>query len=167
MTFGTLAGQMIAEQIAGETNPWQDLLSPHRKSLLTGAWHYMKENLDYPYYMLRDRLVRSESTFLEEIVPGEGAVVLVSGRRVAVYRDHEGSLCTLSPTCTHLGCRVHWNTIEKSWDCPCHGSRFSADGKVIAGPAERDLQPMALELGTPASRPAVEPVERWEIPPNV
>ncbi len=167
MTFGTLAGKMIAEEIGGEISPWRDLLSPHRKSLFTGAWHYVKENLDYPYYILKDRLVRSESTSLEEILPGEGAVALVSGRRVAVYRDPDGSLCTLSPTCTHLGCRVHWNAIEKSWDCPCHGSRFSADGKVIAGPAERDLQPVALEPWTTAIRPAEEPGERWEIPPNV
>lgn len=167
LTFGTLAGQMIAEEIAGERSQVRDLLCPHRKSLFAGTWHYVKENLDYPIYMLKDRLVPSESVSLAEIVPGEGAVALVSGQRVAVYRDHDGSLYTLSPTCTHLGCRVHWNAIEKSWDCPCHGSRYSADGKVIAGPAERDLQPVDLESGTSVIRPAEEPGERWEIPPNV
>jgi glycine/D-amino acid oxidase-like deaminating enzyme/nitrite reductase/ring-hydroxylating ferredoxin subunit len=166
MTFGTLAGLMISEEIVKEANPWQELLSPHRKRPFTGAWHYVRENLDYPYYMVKDRIMRHESIPLEDIGPGEGAVTVVSGRKRAVYRDHDGSLHTLSPSCTHLGCRVHWNSAEKSWDCPCHGSRYSGNGKVIAGPAERDLQPVDLESSTPAMRPAIEPGERWEIPPN-
>jgi Rieske Fe-S protein len=71
-------------------------------------------------------------------------VVEVEGRAVAAYRNEKGKLVTLSPVCTHLGCRVHWNRTDRTWECPCHGSRFQPTGEVIAGPAERPLEPIEL-----------------------
>jgi Rieske Fe-S protein len=78
---------------------------------------------------------------LAEVAPGEGELVDVDGDKMAVYRDESGRLYILSPVCMHLKCIVHWNRAERSWDCPCHGSRFCYDGKVIEGPALEPLQP--------------------------
>ena len=75
---------------------------------------------------------------------GEGWLVEVRGHVVAAWRDPGGQLTTLSPVCTHLGCRVGWNTAEQTWDCPCHGSRFASTGEVLAGPAERPLEPVSV-----------------------
>ncbi len=81
---------------------------------------------------------------VEEIVPGHGGVVDSGGRKVAVYRDEDGALHAVSPRCTHMGCTVDWNDAEGTWDCPCHGSRYRADGEVLRGPAEKSLAPQDL-----------------------
>ncbi|MBW3593329.1 MAG: (2Fe-2S)-binding protein, partial [Actinobacteria bacterium] len=100
-----------------------------------------------------DRLNRGEAT-LAEIGPGEGALVQLDGKKTAVYRDDDGAVHALSPVCTHMGCHVSWNPAERSWDCPCHGSRFSGDGTVIQGPATQDLArreaPKSAEAGAGA-----------------
>ena len=77
---------------------------------------------------------------VDEIPAGEGRIVNLNGERAAVYKDEGGALVALSAVCTHLGCIVAWNTAEKTWDCPCHGSRFDTTGKVVSGPAVRDLE---------------------------
>jgi nucleotide-binding universal stress UspA family protein/nitrite reductase/ring-hydroxylating ferredoxin subunit len=82
---------------------------------------------------------------VEDLAPGHGGVVDVGGRRLAVYRDEDGTLHSLSPRCQHMGCTVDWNDAQKTWDCPCHGSRYDRFGKVIAGPSEKDLDPAPLE----------------------
>lgn len=76
---------------------------------------------------------------VDDLAPGHGGVVDVDGRKLAVYKAEDGSLVTLSPRCQHLGCTVDWNDAERTWDCPCHGSRYQADGTVFQGPAKRDL----------------------------
>ena len=83
--------------------------------------------------------------FQSRDLPGEGAIVSLHGERSAAYRDEANTLHTLSPVCTHLACYVNWNRAEKTWDCPCHGSRFGAEGAVIQGPAVRDLAPVDVE----------------------
>ena len=83
---------------------------------------------------------------LSEVPLGEGQVVEVGGEKVAVYRGLEGVVHTVSPVCTHAGCYVHWNSGEKSWDCPCHGSRFTPDGRVIEGPAVKGLEPVPVQV---------------------
>ena len=89
---------------------------------------------------MADRVKRRGSRPLGELAPGEGDIVDHDGETVAGYRDDDGRLMAVSPTCTHLWCRVAWNEAERSWDCPCHGSRFAPDGTVIEGPAVRDLK---------------------------
>jgi Rieske Fe-S protein len=86
-----------------------------------------------------DRL-RTETRSVADLAPGEGAVLVVGSERVATYRDETGSVHAVSPVCTHMGCTVTWNTAETTWDCPCHGSRFTCDGAVIQGPAVKDLE---------------------------
>ena len=141
MTFGTLAAMMADDACTGRKNPWQDLFDPGRTKVRGGAWNYLKENVDYPYYMIRDRIVGPEGTSLRALRPGEGKVLDVGGERVAASRGADGRVTMVSPVCTHMGCMVEWNRAEKTWDCPCHGSRFLPDGQVLAGPAETPLEP--------------------------
>jgi glycine/D-amino acid oxidase-like deaminating enzyme/nitrite reductase/ring-hydroxylating ferredoxin subunit len=139
LTFGTLAGMMIADRITGQANPWTDLFDPDRKAVRHGLRDYLKENASYPYYLIRDRFAGAEGRSLRSVKRGEGKVVERNGSKVAAYRDRFGALTVRSATCTHMGCLVRWNRSEKTWDCPCHGSRFATDGSVISGPAESPL----------------------------
>ena len=139
MTFGTLAALMIADAIQGRKNPWTELFDPGRTAIRHGLWDYLKENTDYPYYMMRARVAGGESRSLRSVKPGYGKIVQQDGNCIAVYRRPDGSLTLRSATCTHMGCTVGWNEAERTWDCPCHGSRFTPEGEVISGPAERAL----------------------------
>ena len=139
MTFGTLAGMMMADGVMGRSNPWADLFAPGRKALTRGLWDYIKENADYPYYMIRDRFAGPDTRPLRAITRNQGAVIERGGRKVAAFRDASGAVTLCSATCTHMGCTVGWNAAEQTWDCPCHGSRFTATGEVMAGPAESPL----------------------------
>ena len=145
MTFGTLSAMMIRDAIFQFPNPWKQLFSPQRKKIIGSAWDYVKENLDYPYYMLKDRLLSGEGHSLTDVRPGEGKILTIRGQRVAAYRDDAGKVKTMSPVCPHLGCIVHWNGEEKTWDCPCHGSRFKCTGEVISGPAEKPLRNTTID----------------------
>ncbi len=156
MTFGTLAGIMARDQLLGEDNPWRELFSIHRKKLRGGTWKYLQENVDYPYYYVKDRLAAPEATSTRAVGRGEGKIVRLNGKRVACSRDEKGKLTTLAPECTHMGCIVRWNSAEKTWDCPCHGSRFRPNGEVLAGPAEQPLSPAPTEA--PAGPPAKKKV---------
>ena len=139
LTFGTLSAMMIADAIAGRTNPWADLFDPGRKALTRGVWDYLKENADYPYYMIRDRFAGAGARSLRAVRRGQGAIVERNGEKVAAYRAQDGSVILRSAVCTHMGCLVAWNSAERTWDCPCHGSRFRPTGEVLAGPAEAPL----------------------------
>ena len=142
MTFGTLAGMMAHDWAAGRRNPWSDLFDPGRAKVRGGTWDYIKENLDYPYYLIRDRFAGPEARSLRAVKRGSGRIVEINGKKVAAYRSEKGVVTLLSPVCTHLGCLVDWNPAEATWDCPCHGSRFTPSGKVLSGPAETPLEPM-------------------------
>lgn len=140
MTFGTLAGVMARDAVVGRKNPWRDLFDPSRTKVLGGTWDYIKENADYPYYLIRDRFAAPEARSLHGLGRGEGRILELNGERVAAYRNAHGTVTKLSPVCTHMGCEVRWNGAEQTWDCPCHGSRFTPTGGVLAGPAETPLE---------------------------
>jgi Rieske Fe-S protein len=142
ITFGTVAAMMARDWAIGRKNPWTDLLAVNRKKLKGAAWNYLRENKDYPYYLIKDRLARSEADSVRDLKPGGGMIIGRRGKKVAAFRDPNGKLHRLSPVCTHLGCLVRWNSAESTWDCPCHGSRFKPTGEVIAGPAEEPLTPI-------------------------
>src|SRR5688572_19467162 len=139
LTFGTLAGMMITDAILGRANPWTELFDPNRKALGRSLWEYVKENTDYPYYMIRDRFAGAEGRSVRAVKRGHGQIIERQGQKVAAYRDQSGAVTMCSAVCTHMGCLVAWNPAERTWDCPCHGSRFMPDGKVISGPAESPL----------------------------
>jgi nucleotide-binding universal stress UspA family protein len=86
-------------------------------------------------------IVKTIDRTADDIAPGHGAVLDEGGKRVAVFRDEEGTVHRLSPRCSHMGCTVGWNDADRTWDCPCHGSRYATDGSVIHGPAQRPLEP--------------------------
>jgi len=142
LTNGTIAGILLRDLILGRENRWAELYNPARKNL-RAAIPFTRENLnvaaEYSDW-LRPGEVHEES----EIEPSTGAVIRRGLSKVAVYRDSSNQLRELSAVCPHLGCIVAWNALEASWDCPCHGSRFSPDGKVLNGPATRGLDPVRL-----------------------
>ena len=143
ITQGTLAAMIISDEICGLENPLGELLAATRIKPLASAGAVLSETLDYPKHLLTDRLpgsIDGGTQALTAIEPGEGKVLSLAGERLAVYRNGNGQLSALSPVCTHLGCLVHWNTTEKSWDCPCHGSRFDPQGRVLNGPAVAALE---------------------------
>ncbi len=137
MTHGTIAGILLTDLIQGRKNEWEDLYSPSRLSV-KALPEYASENINvagqYADYMTAGD-VKSES----ELSPGDGAVMRDGLTKVAVYRDDAGKLHKRSAVCPHLSCVVAWNSSERTWDCPCHGSRFSAEGRVYQGPANSDL----------------------------
>jgi Rieske Fe-S protein len=139
LTFGTLAGMMISDSILERSNPWAELFDPDRKALRRGLWDYVAENVDYPYYMVRDRFAGAQARSVRAVKRGQGKIIERNGAKVAAYRDEAGAVSLRSATCTHMGCAVAWNAAERTWDCPCHGSRFEPTGKVISGPAEKPL----------------------------
>jgi Rieske Fe-S protein len=116
------------------------LFAVKRKKFHGGTWRFLKENADYPFYMLRDRLAHAEGESLTDLKPGEGKMLKLDGKKVAAYRAEDGKVTLRSPVCTHLGCIVRWNNADKMWDCPCHGSRFKTGGDVFSGPAESPLK---------------------------
>ena len=140
MTFGTLAAMMAMDAFLGRKNPWSELYAPDRKAIKSGKWDYLRENAQYPYYLVRDRLARAEDDSLSALARNSGMILSLAGRKVAAFRDGDGNVTLLSPVCTHLKCIVAWNQAEQTWDCPCHGSRFRATGEVFAGPAEDNLE---------------------------
>ena len=139
MTFGTLGAMMAGDAIAGRMNPWAELFDTGRTKVRGGAWEYIKENKDYPYYLIRDQFAGTEGRTLRSLKRGEGQVLELDGQKVAAYRDDTGKTTVRSAICTHMGCTVAWNPAERTWDCPCHGSRFKTSGEVLAGPAESPL----------------------------
>jgi glycine/D-amino acid oxidase-like deaminating enzyme/nitrite reductase/ring-hydroxylating ferredoxin subunit len=140
MTHGTIGGMIIRDLVAGRENPWADLYEPSRVTMRS-LGEVAVENLNtLPQY--GKWLTPGDAASPRQIAAGEGAVIRHGFSKVAVYRDDQGRLHTMSAVCPHLGCLVNWNGTEKTWDCPCHGSRFSAEGKVLNGPANTDLQPV-------------------------
>lgn len=148
MTFGTLGATMACDAALGRSNPWRDLFDVGRAKLRGGLWDYLKENRDYPYYLIRDRFAGPDGRSFREIRRGQGKLLDIDGERVAAYRHADGSISARSAVCTHMGCLVQWNLAEQTWDCPCHGSRFTVEGEVIAGPAESPLPPAAARKTT-------------------
>jgi Rieske Fe-S protein len=112
-----------------------------RKKIIGGTWRFLRENKDYPYYMLKDRLRPAEGSSPDEVGPNQGKILKIDGKRVACSRAADGKVTMVSAVCPHMGCIVHWNGAEETWDCPCHGSRFTPSGEKFAGPAERPLEP--------------------------
>jgi len=138
MTHGTIAGMLLADLIAGRPNPWETLYDPSRKSLGSAA-EYVKENVNVAKQYF-DYVSPGEVGSVDEIRAGHGALLRQGLGKVAVYRDERGAIHALSAVCPHLGCIVHWNSLEGTWDCPCHGSRFGTDGAVLNGPAVSGLE---------------------------
>ncbi|HUR12906.1 MAG TPA: FAD-dependent oxidoreductase [Mycobacteriales bacterium] len=140
MTNGTLSGLVLADLVLGRANPYAELYAPDRSTLRASASKAVKENADVARELVGGML-RPGLTGMHELLPGEAGVFLRAEGRTAAFRDEEGTLHCVSARCTHLGCTVRWNDGERSWDCPCHGSRFAFTGEVLNGPAVHPLEP--------------------------
>jgi len=143
MTHGTIAGLLLTDLIMDRSNPWADLYDPSRKTLVA-ARDFVQENLNVAV-QYTDALTPGEVESVDEIASGDAAVMRKGLTKLAVYRDDDGVIHSMSAVCVHLGCIVNWNKAEKTWDCPCHGSRFDSMGVVINGPANKDLPPDVIE----------------------
>ena len=140
MTHGTIAGMLLTDLLQGRKNRWEDLYSPSRITL-RAMGEYAQENLNVAG-QFTDYLTAGEIKSVDELKPGEGAIMREGVSKLAVCRDEGGTVHKLSAVCPHLGCIVAWNSTEKTWDCPCHGSKYDAEGRVYQGPANSDLSPV-------------------------
>jgi len=145
MTGGTAAAMILTDLCRARENAWAPLFDPNRFKPAASAAKLLEENAQAGFRMVRDRLVNRGQRQIESLEPGEGDIVKHRGQKVAGYRHADGSLVAVSTRCTHLGCQVNWNTAERSWDCPCHGSRFAPDGSVLQGPAVHRLELKPLD----------------------
>lgn len=144
MILGTLSARIISDLILGKENQYTDLLSPSRSKPVSGFTEFVKENADVAYHFFADRFGSEVLSSTEDLEPGEGKVVSFGGDKLAIHKSMNGEVTALDPVCTHAGCIVNWNAEEKSWDCPCHGGRFSAAGKVLTGPPRKDLKTLDI-----------------------
>jgi len=140
MAHGVVAGKLLSDLITDVENEWADVYDPNRIDVKSLPPFVKKGGHDAKRFV-GGRLKRAPGPDETEIAPGAGAVVNVGGEKVAVHRDDNGRLHPVSAVCTHLGCIVSWNDAERSWDCPCHGSRFAPSGEVLHGPAAAPLEP--------------------------
>lgn len=145
LTSGTLSALILADKICGRKNSWEYLFRPARIKPLASLKNLASENANVVMHYFADRMV-VDSNQIEDIPVGEGALVNISGEQVCVYRHNETSFCALKPHCTHMRGIVHWNSADKTWDCPLHGGRYRATGEVINGPPTLQLQPVDINL---------------------
>jgi glycine/D-amino acid oxidase-like deaminating enzyme/nitrite reductase/ring-hydroxylating ferredoxin subunit len=138
ITHGAVAGMLISDLILKGKSPWQEIYDPSRKPL-KAAGTFSSENLTAAKNFA-EYVAPGELDSWDELKPGEGAIARKGLRKIAAYRDEAGKLLLHSAACSHLGCHLHWNSFERCWDCPCHGSQFAPDGTALNGPAFSPLE---------------------------
>ena len=143
MTNGTAAARVLTDLLSDRENAWTGMLDPRRPGL-TALPSLLTTNVSAGGHFVSGRLWRKSEKAVERLQPGQGTVVRSGTKHVAVHCDDEGALHAVSARCTHLGCIVGWNGEARSWDCPCHGSRFDVDGNVLHGPAVKPLEQVEL-----------------------
>jgi glycine/D-amino acid oxidase-like deaminating enzyme/nitrite reductase/ring-hydroxylating ferredoxin subunit len=135
---GTAAAMIIADLATGQENPWLDMFDATRIKPVAGAGEFLKENAEVAAHLVSGYLSRKPESY-DELAPGDAAIMKIDGANVAAFRDESGKLHSVSAVCTHMGCILGWNATDRTWDCPCHGSRFELSGEVIHGPAIKAL----------------------------
>jgi nitrite reductase/ring-hydroxylating ferredoxin subunit len=144
MSKGTMSGMLLSDLILGKDNPYAELYDATRATPFLTV-ESVKEGIDVATRWVGDRFKGLLSSSFSEVTNGEGKLLTIDDEKIAAYRDEQGTVHAVSAVCTHLACIVSWNSAEKSWDCACHGSRFSCDGKVIQGPTVKDLERKVVE----------------------
>ncbi|MFT9848377.1 FAD-dependent oxidoreductase [Aneurinibacillus sp. REN35] len=144
MTNGTAAALLLRDLVMEKDSPYSELYSPSRFKADPSLKTFITQNADVAKHLIAGKLeiVHKKP---EELGNDEGSVVTVDGKRAGAYRDENGTLHVVDTTCTHMGCELEWNTGERTWDCPCHASRFSFTGDVVEGPAEQPLKKLTIE----------------------
>ncbi|WP_345241690.1 FAD-dependent oxidoreductase [Pontibacillus salipaludis] len=139
MTNGTAAALLLKDLIQKKENPYEDLFTPTRFYADPSIKHFLTQNTNVASQFVKGK-VRFNTHSIDDLHPGEGSTIIHNAQKAGAYKDESGNVHVVDTTCTHLGCEVEWNAEEKSWDCPCHGSRFSYDGTVLEGPADEPLK---------------------------
>jgi Rieske Fe-S protein len=142
MTNGTVAAMLVSDAILGRENPWTETFDSTRVDLRHSIRAVLQQGAETMKSLIGDRVATLTAPHLETLQAGNGAIVHVDGHAIAAYRHDDGTVTAVNARCTHLGCIVHLNDAERTWDCPCHGSRFALDGQVVDGPATIDLAPV-------------------------
>jgi glycine/D-amino acid oxidase-like deaminating enzyme/nitrite reductase/ring-hydroxylating ferredoxin subunit len=140
MTNGTASGLILTDLVLGKENQWLPVFNPNRIKPLISVKQAVSEGLAVTKELIASRLPEPVWDEHASLVNGEGKVFEIDKAKIAISRDKQGDLHAVSAICTHMGCVVNWNNTDESWDCPCHGSRFSPDGKVLHGAALTDLE---------------------------
>jgi glycine/D-amino acid oxidase-like deaminating enzyme/nitrite reductase/ring-hydroxylating ferredoxin subunit len=141
--WGTFAGYLLADLITGKENKWERIFSPSRLNISAEAGDFLKMNMEVAKDFVADRF-QSDASDVKEVGRDEGKIIRQGVQQYAVYRDKQGGLHVMSPTCVHMGCVVQWNKLEKTWDCPCHGGRYTATGDQLEGPPATGLRKAEL-----------------------
>jgi glycine/D-amino acid oxidase-like deaminating enzyme/nitrite reductase/ring-hydroxylating ferredoxin subunit len=145
MTYSGIAAVTLTKMITGQKTPYQKLFDPSRIKPIAGFTQFVQHNAATVKQFLGKLLPSEKLEELADLAPNEGKVVHYDGQKIALYKDEHHLLHAVNPTCTHLKCDVSWNTTERSWDCPCHGARYDPEGKVLTGPADRDLEKIEID----------------------
>jgi len=145
MTYSHIAAITLTDLITKGESDYAKLFDPDRLKPIAGFANFVKENADVVKEFIGKRLSKEKLNELSDIAPGAAKLVKYEGKSLALYKDEGGELHAVSPVCPHAKCMVDWNSAEKSWDCPCHGSRFTIDGEVLTGPARQGLEVVEIE----------------------
>lgn len=146
MTYSSVAARLLPDLILGKENPYADVFNPNRLKPVAGFTNFIKHNADVAATFVKQLFSGEDLPELTDLAPGEARIVNYEDRKIAMYKDTAGEVHAIQPTCTHMKCEVRWNSAETSWDCPCHGARYDPDGKVLTGPADRDLTQIELHM---------------------
>jgi glycine/D-amino acid oxidase-like deaminating enzyme/nitrite reductase/ring-hydroxylating ferredoxin subunit len=145
MIYSAVAANTLTEMIVTGKSEYEELFDPNRIKMVAGFANFVKESADVVGKLIGKLMPVDKIGELAQLAPGEARVVKYEGHRLAIYKDENGKIYTLNSACTHIKCEVAWNTAEKTWDCPCHGSRFSYTGEMLTGPARKDLESLRVE----------------------
>ncbi len=145
MTYGTLSAIILTDMLTKGKSEYQELFDPNRLKPVAGFAAFVKENADVVSQFIKGVFSAEKIKGLSDLARDEAKIVKYEDQRIALYKDDQGRIHAVNPTCPHAKCSVGWNTAEKSWDCPCHGSRFSSDGILLTGPALNDLQEIEIK----------------------
>lgn len=144
MVYSNIAAMVLRDMIVNKDEKYINIFNPNRIKPIAGFTNFVKENADVAKQLIGKWFSVEKINEVADIAPGEAKVVKFEGETIALYKDEQDNLHAVSPVCTHMKCSVAWNSAERSWDCPCHGARYSMDGKVLTGPADRDLELVEL-----------------------
>lgn len=144
MTYSHVSALVFHDIFVARESKYADLFNPNRIKPVAGFANFVKENADVVTHLIGGYFSHEKIESLSELAHGEARIVKYEGHRLAIYKDENGQLHAVNPVCPHAKCSVAWNNAEKSWDCPCHGSRFSYDGELLTGPSRSDLELVKL-----------------------
>jgi len=145
MTYGTLSAIILSDLIVSGKSPYAELFDPNRLKPIAGFAEFASAAAEVVSNIISKPFNAEKLVVLAELAPGEGKIVKYEGEKIALYKDEDGKIWGISPTCNHMGCSINWNNAEKSWDCPCHGSRFNKYGEMLNGPAVKDQHRVGME----------------------